>query len=433
MTAYVKPEREFRRGYPDYKDAPVPWIGRIPAHWGIAPVKRVVESMCDGPFGSDMKSSHYADDGVRLIRLQNIGTGAFDDSDRAYIPEGHFLSLPGHDVMPGDVLVAGLGDANHPVGRACLFPPELGQAMVKADCFRLRLHEREIQPAFLVNFLCSTQARDGLTLATRGATRDRVNLTGIGQLAVPLPPIAEQREIVRFLDHETAVIGGSVERKKRLIALLEEKRAALINRAVTKGVDPNAPMKDSGVPWLGCVPAHWQIRRLKHISSFLTSGSRGWAEHYSDDGPIFLRIGNLTRDGIDLDLSDIQRVQPPPRAEGERTSVRAGDLLVSITADIGSVAIVPADLGRGFCKPASRSCPSALRASVAAIRWLRTAGAVTADSVPAGLVRRHQAGVGAGRRGEPLGDVSPTSRADPHRSACRCRCSSNRDRYRQSP
>lgn len=107
-------------------------------------------------------------------------------------------------------------------------------------------------------------------------------------------------------------------------------------------------MKDSDIPWLGCVPAHWQIRRLKHISTFLTSGSRGWAEHYSDDGPIFLRIGNLTRDGIDLDLSDIQRVQPPPGAEGERTAVRAGDLLVSITADIGSVAIVPADLGHGF-------------------------------------------------------------------------------------
>lgn len=254
------------RAYSDYRHALVRWIGRIPSHWTIAPVKRITESMCDGPFGSDMKSSHYSDEGVRLIRLQNIGMGAFDDSDRAYISEEHFLSLPGHDVIPGDVLVAGLGDANHPVGRACLFPAELGQAMVKADCFRLRVKWREVEPAFLVNFLCSMQAREGLTLATRGATRDRVNLTGIGQFALPLPPPAEQRQIARFLDRETSVIRSVVEKKERLIALLEEKRAALINRAVTRGLDPDGPMRNSSIPWLGSVPAHWRVMRLKRLA-----------------------------------------------------------------------------------------------------------------------------------------------------------------------
>jgi type I restriction enzyme S subunit len=107
-------------------------------------------------------------------------------------------------------------------------------------------------------------------------------------------------------------------------------------------------MKDSGIPWLGEIPAHWETRRVKYICSFVTSGARGWAEHYSDNGPLFLRIGNLTREGIDLDLSDIQRVQPPTGAEGERTSVKPGDLLVSITADIGSVAVVPYDLEPAF-------------------------------------------------------------------------------------
>jgi type I restriction enzyme S subunit len=117
---------------------------------------------------------------------------------------------------------------------------------------------------------------------------------------------------------------------------------------VTKGLDPNAPTKGSGIPWPGATPAHWHAVRLKYVSTFVTSGSRGWAEHYSDDGSIFLRIGNLARDGIDLDLSDTQRVQPPLGAEGERTAVAAGDLLVSITADIGSVAIVPEDLGPAY-------------------------------------------------------------------------------------
>ena len=82
---------------------------------------------------------HYAESGIRLIRLQNIGMGTFEDADESFIAEEHFRSLPGHDVTSDDVLVAGLGDANHPVGRACVFPPAIGQAMVKADCFRLRL------------------------------------------------------------------------------------------------------------------------------------------------------------------------------------------------------------------------------------------------------------------------------------------------------
>jgi type I restriction enzyme S subunit len=163
-----------------------------------------------------------------------------------------------------------------------------------------------------------------------------------------IPAALEQHAICTFLDRETTRLDALIEKKERLITLLEEKRAALINRAVTKGLDPSAPLKDSGFPWLGAIPTHWKTRRLKYVSSFVTSGSRGWADHYSDDGPIFLRIGNLTREGIDLDLSDIQRVQPPPGAEGERTSVNSGDLLVSITADIGSVAVVPDNLEPGF-------------------------------------------------------------------------------------
>ncbi|WDH37729.1 restriction endonuclease subunit S [Pseudomonas chlororaphis] len=106
--------------------------------------------------------------------------------------------------------------------------------------------------------------------------------------------------------------------------------------------------KDSGVEWLGEVPGHWQLLPLKRDIAFLTSGSRGWAEHYSDEGALFLRIGNLTRDGIGLDLSDIQRVEVPEGAEGARTQVQEGDLLFSITAYLGSVAVVPPGLETAY-------------------------------------------------------------------------------------
>jgi len=205
--------------------------------------------MCDGPFGSDMKSSDYADSGVRLLRLQNVGLGFFDDADRAYVPEEHFASLPGHDALPGDVIIAGLGDANHPVGRACLVPETLERAMVKADCFRVRLDQSQLSHSFLVHFLCSHIVRAGIAQQTRGATRERMNLSGVAQLHVLVPPLDEQQQIVAFLDRETAKIdaltGGiqppvnGAERGKlgRLYALLHEYRTALISAAVTGKID----------------------------------------------------------------------------------------------------------------------------------------------------------------------------------------------------
>ena len=106
--------------------------------------------------------------------------------------------------------------------------------------------------------------------------------------------------------------------------------------------------KDSGVEWLGEIPAHWEVKRIKNVSSFVTSGSRGWAEYYSEEGPLFLRIGNLKSNSIDLSLDDVQHVSPPKGKEGERTRVRAGDVLISITALIGAVAVVPAQISEAF-------------------------------------------------------------------------------------
>ena len=106
--------------------------------------------------------------------------------------------------------------------------------------------------------------------------------------------------------------------------------------------------KDSGIEWLGQLPAHWGVLPLKRELRFLTSGSRGWAEYYSDEGALFLQIGNLTRSTTSLELSDIQRVDVPAGSEGERTKVSPGDVLFSITAYLGSVAIVPDDLETAY-------------------------------------------------------------------------------------
>jgi type I restriction enzyme S subunit len=219
------------------KDSGVEWLGEIPAHWKCHLFRRVIQSMCDGPFGSDMKSSHYANEGVRLIRLQNIGQGYFDNSDKAYIPEEHFLSLPGHDAAPGDLLIAGLGDQNNAVGRACLVPDDVNRAMVKADCFRIRLNQQQLLHIFAMYLLCSSIARAGVKLQTRGATRDRINLSGTAQLHVVIPPLDEQKAIASYLDREIVKIDALIAKIREGIEKLKEYRTALISAAVTGKID----------------------------------------------------------------------------------------------------------------------------------------------------------------------------------------------------
>lgn len=154
----------------------------------------------------------------------------------------------------------------------------------------------------------------------------------------------EQKRIGDFLDWKVGQIDALIAKKRELVETLKEKRLTVITQAVTKGLDPSIPQRDSNIEWLGQVPRHWVMKKVRHCSDLITSGSRGWAQYFSDSGELFLRITNLDRGSINLLLDDIQRVDPPAGAEGARTHTKAGDLLISITADLGSVAVIPFDL-----------------------------------------------------------------------------------------
>lgn len=252
--------------YPTYKGSDVEWIGQIPKHWHTVPLGKIATNRCDGPFGSGLKSEHYVPAGVRVIRLQNIGSGCFKDDDAAYIDPLYWRDElgGGHEVVPGDVLVAGLGDDNNPLGRACVAPASLGSALVKADCYRFRL-ARRADPSFVALALSATAKAECGFLAT-GATRDRLNLTLASARKVPFPPTDEQSLIVEVLDRETSRIDALIAKKTRFIELLKEKRQALITRAVTKGLDPTVKLKDSGVEWIGEVPEHWEVSKLAYTT-----------------------------------------------------------------------------------------------------------------------------------------------------------------------
>jgi type I restriction enzyme S subunit len=219
------------------KDSGVAWLGEVPAHWEVTRLGRITISKCDGPFGSGLKSEHYTDQGVRVVRLQNIRMGYFDGADAAFIDEDYFrLSLPGHDVQEGDLLIAGLGDDRNSVGRCCVAPEGVEPAMVKADCFRFRLLTRRALPAFMAMQLTAGSQFDAGMMSS-GSTRSRIPLSVMATRPVALPPLSEQQVLVDEIEARSRAFDILSAEASRAIFLLRERRAALISAAVTGKID----------------------------------------------------------------------------------------------------------------------------------------------------------------------------------------------------
>jgi len=184
-----------------------------------------------------LKSEHYSEDGVRVVRLQNIREYRFDATDAAYIDDSYYRTeLGGHDVSCGDVLIAGLGDERNCVGRACVAPQGIEPAIVKADCFRFRLDESRAMPHFVATQLTAGAVHDAGVLSS-GSTRSRIPLSVMATRRLALPTTKEQSDIVEFLDRETARMAPLIAEGERAIALLQERRTALISAAVTGKID----------------------------------------------------------------------------------------------------------------------------------------------------------------------------------------------------
>ncbi|MFE9355447.1 restriction endonuclease subunit S [Streptomyces olivaceoviridis] len=202
-----------------------------------SPIRRFITAITDGPFGSALTSSHYSDEGARVIRLGNLGRAEFRDRDPAYIPMEYFTQLRRHEALPGDLIVAGLGDQNHPLGRACMVPDDIGPAMVKADCFRLRLDQRRVLHEYAAWAMSSQRVADQVTLLARGSTRARINLEVARDIPIPVPPLERQRRSVAALRETRSSTRAITTRCRRQLDILAERRQALITAAVTGQFD----------------------------------------------------------------------------------------------------------------------------------------------------------------------------------------------------
>lgn len=207
-------------------------LATVPGDEPLVSLRRYVSDACDGPFGSALKSEHYTESGARVIRLGNIGRASWSDGDVARIPFGYWAELEHHHAQAGDVVIAGLGDEGNPVGRACVLP-ELGPALVKADCYRLRLREGAADGVYLAWYLSSRRGLANAERMAEGSTRPRLTLAKALALPIPLLTVDRQHAIARCLVDQFARFEAVKKPLSSQIALLQEHRQALITAAVT--------------------------------------------------------------------------------------------------------------------------------------------------------------------------------------------------------
>jgi restriction endonuclease S subunit len=245
--------------YPRYKESGLEYIGKIPEHWEILPLKRISKRIVVGI--AEAATQSYVDKGVPLIRSTNIKSGIIDTDDLLYIAEDFAKKNSSKYLYSNDLLTVRTGDA----GQTAVVPNSLN----KSQCFTMLITtlEKNYNPSFYNYFLNSSSGISYFDVTAWGTAQKNISVPILKECLVPILPLAEQDTIVRYLDAQTLRVDNAIDKDKQLIELLKEKRIALINQAVTKGLDPRAKLKDSGNSWIGKIPEGWSLSRLKFLVS----------------------------------------------------------------------------------------------------------------------------------------------------------------------
>ena len=308
------------KAYPGHKPSGVDWLGEVPEDWG-------------------MKRLKYC---AQLINEKVEGR----DTDLPYIGLEHIESWTGKRIVTAEPS-SGEGQSNHIRIDDVLFGklrPYLAKVLRTSEegiCTGelLVLKPKCVIQDFLFYYMLSKDFISVVDSSTYGAKMPRASWEFIGNLPTLVPSQDEQHVIAAFLDRETGRIDALNGKKQRQIELLQEKRTAIISHAVTKGLDPNVKMEDSGVEWLGHVPAHWEPKRLKLVAKIQTGLTLG--KDYKDVPTIsrpYLRVANV-QDGY-LDLNDITEIFIP-KGDTKRHELKQGDVLMTEGGDFDK-------LGRGY-------------------------------------------------------------------------------------
>ena len=326
--------------YEEYKDINVGWINKIPSHWYTIPIKYTVKnpvaSFIDGDW---IESKVIESDGIRYLTTGNIGVLEYKEQGSGFISEETFSKLNCTEVFPGDLLISRL---NEPIARTCIVP-DLGYRIVVAvDNVIYRPETTLYNKRFIMYQMNCTPYTVNASFIARGSTMPRISRTMLGAIKLCIPPLAEQEVIATYLDEKCGEINRAIDVQRKKTELLGELKQTIITDAVTKGLNPNAPMKGSGVEWIGTLPIHWEVMRLRFACEFRNGYTPSKANpDFWENGSIpWYRMEDIRESGRFLNEAKQYITRKAVKGNG---LFEAGSFILATTATIGEHAVLIAD------------------------------------------------------------------------------------------
>jgi type I restriction enzyme S subunit len=321
--------------YPAYKPSGVEWLGEVPEHWSIIRLKNVLQCrITDGPH----TTPEFIDEGVPFLSVDGIQDGELRFDGCRFISEKDHEEFSRKAQPVRDDILMGKAASTGKIARVktdFTFSIWSPLALIRVD-------SQLSSPSFYEQALKSAISQAQIDVLCTSNTQKNISMDDIPRLVMTRPTIKEQLAIASFLDHETAKIDALIAEQQRLIELLQEKRQAVISHAVTKGLNPDAPMKDSGVEWLGEVPEHWTVIPLR-LAARIESGhtpSRSHNEYWIEKDCVhhWFTLGDVwqIRDGKAEYVYETQeKVSQAGLDNSAARMLPANTVILSRTASVG--------------------------------------------------------------------------------------------------
>ena len=308
--------------YDAYKDSGLEWLGNIPQSWEVKPLKYGAKIVLGKMLCPEDKGGYFLKPYLKSKNIQWLKV------DISSVEKMWFSKkeLPLYQLQKGDLILSEGGE----VGKVCIWDNELEECYIQNSAHKVSVDNTSDSKYHLYQMFAFGQRKlfDSIVNRVSIAHLTREKLSSIKFI---FPSLSEQKQIVKFLDQKIFEIDQAIAIKEQQIALLNERKQIVIQKAVTQGLDPNVPMKDSGVEWIGQIPEHWELKKIKHVTSKIGSGvtPSGGGATYLDEGIPLLRSQNIHFDRIDL--NDVARISEKVHHSMSNSKVRKNDVLLNIT------------------------------------------------------------------------------------------------------
>jgi len=321
--------------YPAYKESGVEWLGEIPTKWEVRKISHLYNNIGSGTTPTSGIAKYYDKGKSNFLQTGDLNDGVINETSKKITEQAlkDYSTLKTY--VEGSLVIAMYGAT---IGKLGIL--NISTATNQACCVLGK--SKKILTKFM--FYSFLGFRQKIISLSYGGGQPNISQDLIKSLRLPFPPLPEQTAIANFLDEKTTKIDQAIAQKEQLIALLKERKQIIIQHAVTKGLDPNAKMKDSGVEWIGEIPAHWEVTKLKYYTTQIVDGTH-FTPTYVESGVPFLRVTDISKKfSTEIDWSKTKYIPEKEHFELiKRANPKKGDVLLSKNGTIGITKVIDWD------------------------------------------------------------------------------------------